>query len=88
MALLFQSDQSDSNDILTVEEVARDLRCSKAHVYNAINGLVEGVSPLPFIAIGRRRLIRRRTLELWKRENERTGSATIRSSPEVDAVDA
>jgi excisionase family DNA binding protein len=62
------------DDILTVTEVAEDLRCSKAHVYKAILGSVEGVSPLPAISLGRRRLVRRSTLEEWKRSNERTGA--------------
>jgi excisionase family DNA binding protein len=56
--------------ILTVSEVAADLRCSKAHAYNVINGLVEGVSALPAIRIGRRRLVLRSTLERWKQSNE------------------
>lgn len=60
------------DQILTIQEVARDLRCSKAHVYNTINGIVAGVSPLPSIAFGRRRLVRRSSLEQWKRDNERT----------------
>jgi excisionase family DNA binding protein len=59
------------SDIMTVAEVARDLRCSKAHVYHAINGTISGVSPLPVISLGRRKLIRRSTLESWKRQNER-----------------
>jgi len=29
-------------EILTVSEVSIELRCSKAHVYNAINGKVAG----------------------------------------------
>ena len=58
------------NDILTVAEVAAELRCSKAHVYNAINGKVAGVSGLPAISMGRRKLIRRSTLEEWKKANE------------------
>jgi hypothetical protein len=37
-------ERSDSNDVLTVSEVARRLRCSKAHVSNLINGKVEGVA--------------------------------------------
>jgi excisionase family DNA binding protein len=62
---------SASHDpILTIQEVANDLRCSKAHVYNAINGTVEGVSPLPAIQMGRRKLVRRSTLEHWKESNE------------------
>jgi excisionase family DNA binding protein len=79
------------DEILTVAEVAGDLRCSKAHVYNVLKGAVQGVAPLPSIRVGRRRLIRRSTLEKWKRANERTVDAldvTIRSSPEVDTRDA
>jgi len=44
------------DEILTVAEVASELRCSKAHVYNVIAGNVVGVSPLP--AMGRRKLAR------------------------------
>lgn len=33
--------------VLTVPEVARELRCSKAHVHNLINGKVSGARPLP-----------------------------------------
>jgi len=29
---------NDSDEILSITEVAANLRCSKAHVYNAING--------------------------------------------------
>lgn len=59
------------NSVLTVVEVARELRCSRAHVYHAINGKVPGVYPLPAISLGRRRLIRRSTLEAWKQANAR-----------------
>ncbi len=58
------------NEILTVSEVAVELRCSKAHVYNAIAGKVRGVTPLPAISMGRRRLVRRSALEQWKSANE------------------
>jgi excisionase family DNA binding protein len=58
------------NEILTVTEVAVELRCSKAHVYNAIAGKVRGVTPLPAISMGRRRLVRRAALEQWKSANE------------------
>ena len=57
--------------VLTVDEIADELRCSKAHVYNAINGKVSGVSALRVITMGRRVLVRRSSLELWKEENER-----------------
>ena len=54
------------DEILTVVEVAAELRCSKAHVYNAIAGKVDGVSPLPAIFMGRRKLVRRGAWR-WKR---------------------
>ena len=57
-------------EIMTAAEVARYLHCSKAHVYNAINGKVENVPPLPALLLGRRRLVRRATLELWITANE------------------
>jgi hypothetical protein len=39
----------NTRDILTVAEVAIELRCSKAHVYNAIAGKIDGVAALPAI---------------------------------------
>ena len=66
------------DQILSAIEVAKELRCSKAHVYNVILGRVEGVSPLPAITMGRRRLIRRSALEAWKRGNEQVASETSR----------
>ncbi len=77
------------DEILTVAEVASDLRCSKAHVYHAINGKVAGVSKLPAISMGRKKLVRRSTLERWKRANEGSdGGDMLWSSLTVDAVDA
>lgn len=57
--------------VLTVSEVADILRCSKAHVHNLINGKVSGVAPLPSLALGRRRLVRRESLSQWIAQNER-----------------
>jgi helix-turn-helix protein len=76
------------DQVLTIPEVAAELRCSKAHVYNIINGKVRGVSCLPAITMGRRKLVRRGTLDRWKRANERDqfGNAILAESPEVDAV--
>lgn len=73
-----QEFSSEANlQILTVLDVARELRCSKAHIYNVINGNVRGVSPLPAIPAGRRRLVRRSSLEAWKRANERTAAGVM-----------
>ena len=59
-----------SPGVLTVPEVARELRCSKAHVHHLIMGKVRGVRPLPSLWLGRRRLIRRASLDEWLRTSE------------------
>ena len=71
--------------IMTIKEVAEDLRCSSAHVCRAVNGKVAGASPLPAIEMGRRKLVRRSALERWKHTNER-GSVIVDSVAEVNAV--
>jgi excisionase family DNA binding protein len=77
------------DEILTVSEVAVELRCSKAHVYNAIAGKVGGVHPLPAISMGRRKLVRRGALEQWKRANEgTTGSAKMAPGQQSTPFDA
>ncbi len=60
----------DVPEILTVREVAAFLRCSKAHVCNAIHGRVQGVSPLPAISMGRRKLVSRQSLLEWLMKND------------------
>ena len=80
---------SSQTQVLTIAEVAADLRCSKAHVYNLIAGKVSDVGPIPVIAIGRRKLVLRGTLEEWKQKSQRVAAnGMLPSSPEVDAVDA
>ena len=77
------------NEILTVAEVAVELRCSKAHVYNAIAGKVRGITPLPAISMGRRRLVRRSALEQWKSANENNPSnARILYRQQLTPLDA
>jgi excisionase family DNA binding protein len=63
-----------AKQILTVLEVASELRCSKAHVHNLINGKVAGAPKLPSIQLGRRRLVRLATLTAWIENNEQTAS--------------
>lgn len=65
--------------MLTVPEVARELRCSKAHVHNLINGKVRGAQPLPSVRMGRRRLVRRSTLDEWIAASERCYDPIIAS---------
>jgi predicted DNA-binding transcriptional regulator AlpA len=76
---------SDPDPVLTAKEVAEDLRCSKSHVYRLMCGEVEGVTPLPFLALGRKKVVLRSVLEHWKRENI---SGMIRRNSETDTVDA
>jgi hypothetical protein len=71
--------------ILTVAEVATELKCSKAHVHNLINGKVAGTSQLPAICLGRRRVVRRSTFERWKRINERGGISDANSPDDADS---
>ena len=59
-----------SADILTIEEVAKVLRCSKAHVQNAIRGKLRGVPKLTHLALGRRVLVRRDWLQQWVEANK------------------
>ena len=76
-----------NDDILTVSDVATELRCSKAHVHNAIRGKVAGVSQLPAIHMGRRKLIRRSAFEQWKTANERNSfDGMMPKSSKVDAA--
>jgi len=56
--------------LMTPEEVALELRCSRAHIYNVLSGKVAGLPPLPTIRIGRRTLIRRAAFEEWLRKVE------------------
>jgi excisionase family DNA binding protein len=66
-------------EILSVAEVAAVLRCSKAHVCKAIRGKIAGVTPLPAISMGRRKLVRRESLETWLAQND-PGGATMNGS--------
>ena len=73
-------------EVLTVREVALELRCSLSHVYNVINGKVKNVPRLPAIAVGRRKLIQRDTLEEWKKSNEHGDDDVMIPSTKIDAV--
>jgi len=61
------------SEYLTIPEAAGVLRCSRAHVYNLLNGRVSGIPTLPSINLGRRKVIRRETLIRWMELNESDG---------------
>lgn len=66
-----QFDNPSIPGVLTVNEVASELRCSRAHVHNLINGHVHGVAPLPALRLGRRHVVRRSSFDEWMKANER-----------------
>ena len=74
-------------NILTAKEVADELRCSKAQVYRLMNGLVDGLTPLPTLPLGRKKVVMRSSFEAWKNANEKN-RAIVASDSERDAVDA
>jgi hypothetical protein len=65
-------DLPEKPEILNLNEAARLLRCSKAHLSNLLNGRVRGALPLPHVCVGRRKLIRRQSLEHWLSAAEET----------------
>jgi excisionase family DNA binding protein len=76
-------------DLLTLEEVARELRCSKAHVSKLAGGKVQGIASLPALRLGRRILFRRSSLERWASQNESTtNDGILHPSPRLDAENA
>ena len=79
-----------ADSFLTIEEVACELRCSRSHVYNIINGQVRGVKPLPTICLGRKKLVRRGAFETWKVASETNAldDATLGREPVVNTVGA
>jgi hypothetical protein len=76
-----------SSDILTAKEVAAELRCSKAPVYRLMNGDVGGLTPLPCLALGRKKVVMRSSLDAWKLANE-SNRVIVGSDSELNAVDA
>lgn len=73
-------------EVLTVRNVALELRCSLAHLRNVISGKVKNVPRLPTIAIGRRKPIQRETLEDWKKSHERCDDDVTILPTKIDAV--
>ena len=67
--------------ILTAVEVAVDLRCSKSQVYRLMNGEVQGLTVLPHLSLGRKKVIPRSALERWKQQNI-SGSAILGADSE------
>jgi excisionase family DNA binding protein len=63
-------EDDDPKDVLTIEEIAKRLRCSKTHVCNLLRGEVEGVPRLTHVAMGRRKVVRHEWLTDWMEANK------------------
>jgi excisionase family DNA binding protein len=70
MRPIFATLPPNDPQVLTIGEAAAVLKCSKAHVQNLLAGKVKGVPPLPYIPLGRRKLIRRESLLRWMERTE------------------
>ena len=77
------SSPESAAELLTAPEIAETLRCSKAQVYRLISGRVKGVSKLPAISLGRKKIVRRSSLDAWLETNER---AMLHAQLETNAV--
>ena len=71
--------------ILTLNDVAKRLRCSKTHVANLVNGRLRGVPPIPSVKLGRRTLVRDTTLSSWIAALEKTEGGTLPEAPDGGA---
>lgn len=75
-------------DLLTLSEVAELLHCSKAHVSKAVAGLVHGCPPIPAVPLGRRKLVRRKSLLEWIEHNEHAAANDNTSPAATDNLKA
>lgn len=55
--------QRFGDEVLTINDCARLLHCSRAHVSNLINGKVAGAPNLPHARLGRRVVVKQEWLE-------------------------
>jgi len=73
------SNPNMTEELLTLTEASKILRCSKAHLSNVLNGKVARLPPLPHLSLGRRTLIRRAVLQLWLERLEESGNPEVMS---------
>ena len=66
---------ADQYAVLTVDEVARELRLSKATVQRLIHGTIQNAPQLPALQVGRRLLVRRESLVRYMEAVEGVPSA-------------
>ena len=75
-------------ELLTIPEVAARLRCSRAHAAKLVAGRVKRAPPLPSLSLGRRKLVRASTLEIWIAQTESPGNGAKMDASKISAADA
>ena len=60
----------DEDDVLTIQQIAAILKCSKNHVSKILNGQIAGVPVLAHFVMGRRKLSRRDWVAEWMESNK------------------
>ena len=77
-------------EFLTTREGAQILRCSKAQFCNLLNGKVANLPPLPYVRLGRRRLVRKAALARWIEmvESKPPKGDILHEQPRFNAADA
>ena len=69
-----------TTNLLSIKTAAF-LGCSKAHVQNLIRGRVSGLPALPYVPLGRRKMIRPASLEEWL--EKALESAMVNTTPGI-----
>lgn len=71
--------------ILTINEVAEVLRCSKGHVLKALAGRIAGVPQLAHVRLGRRKLVPKEWFDEWLAESRsKTGGRTSQTGGRLE----
>ncbi|MFL6449461.1 MAG: helix-turn-helix domain-containing protein [Bryobacteraceae bacterium] len=60
----------DEDDVLTIQQIAAILKCSKNHVSKLLNGQIPGVPVLAHFVMGRRKVSRRHWVAEWMESNK------------------
>ena len=69
-AVHFEGGMEDSNENLTIKDIAKLLRCSQTQVQRALRGKVPGMPALTHLSVGRRKIVRRQWLNQWMERNK------------------
>ncbi len=82
--------REQASSVLSLPEAAAYLQVSKAHLSNVINGKVRGVTPMRFVRMGRRILLKKEWIDQWLETERKGGPLGVKIDPSLTkhAVDA